>query len=80
MMARVVRVVTIVRVVRAVTVRVVNLHIGLECNQCSSFFKEKKNRDGEATSAELVTLPTLFTPLTMLPTLTLFKRLLWLYI
>ena len=50
MMARVVRVVTIVRVVGAVTVRVVNLHIGLECNQCSSFFKEKKpTRDGEAT-------------------------------
>ena len=59
MMARVVRVVTIVRVVGAVTVRVVNLHIGLECNQCSSFFEEKTTRDGEAT------LPTLFTLLTM---------------
>ena len=50
MMARVVRVVTIVRVVGAVTVRVVNLHIGLECRQRSSFLEEKKpTRDGEAT-------------------------------
>ena len=44
MMAKVVRVVTIVRVVGALTVRVVNLHIGLECNQCSSFFEEKNHQ------------------------------------